>query len=89
MKLYTDLAVWEQPSSLPQLLALELCTQTAKQHLESALEVAAKEGCAVTDWEIAEHHFKLGRVLWEMDGTSRTEPDQARRPQGLLMCDLP
>ena len=40
--------------------------------------MAAKEGCAVTDWELAEHHFKLGRVLWEMGGVSRTDPEMVR-----------
>ena len=35
--------------------------QTAKMHLEKAIEVAAKEGCAVTEIEIAEHHYKLVR----------------------------
>ena len=52
----------------------------AKQHLEKALEVAAKEGCNVTDWEIAEHHFKLGRVLWEAGGESRIDPDKVCTP---------
>ena len=40
--------------------------------------MAAKEGCNVTDWEIAEHHFKLGRVLWEAGGESRIDPDKVR-----------
>ena len=35
--------------------------QTAKMHLEKAIEVAAREGCAVTEIEIAEHHYKLVR----------------------------
>lgn len=30
-------------------------------HLEKAIEVAAREGCAVTEIEIAEHHYKLVR----------------------------
>ncbi len=33
--------------------------QTAKMHLEKAIEVAHREGCAVTEIEIAEHHYKL------------------------------
>ncbi len=35
--------------------------QTAKMHLEKAIEVAHREGCAVTEIEIAEHHYKLVR----------------------------
>ena len=35
--------------------------QTSKMHLEKAIEVAAREGCAVTEIEIAEHHYKLVR----------------------------
>ena len=35
--------------------------QTAKMHLEKAIGVAAREGCAVTEIEIAEHHYKLVR----------------------------
>ena len=51
-------------------------TQTAQTHLEKALEVAAGAGCGVTDWEISEHHFKLGRVLWSIGGESRTDPEK-------------
>ncbi len=36
--------------------------QTAKMHLEKAIEVAHREGCAVTEIEIAEHHYKLVRA---------------------------
>lgn len=52
---------------------------TAKQHMEKALEEAQKDGCNVTDEEIAEHHYKLGRILWEMGGKYRKDPTQARR----------
>jgi hypothetical protein len=52
--------------------------QTAKQHLEKALQVAQKEGYSVTESEIAEHHYKLGRILWTMGGSLRDNPNQAR-----------
>lgn len=64
-------------------MTLFVALQTAKCHLESALAVATQEGCAVTDWELAEHHFKLGRVLWEMGGDSRTNPEKV----GTLYAD--
>mmetsp|Transcript_3540 Transcript_3540/g.10271 ORF Transcript_3540/g.10271 Transcript_3540/m.10271 type:complete len:1007 (-) Transcript_3540:744-3764(-) len=44
---------------------------TAKQHLELAIEVATELGSAVTEWELAEHHFRLGRVMWDMHGLDR------------------
>ena len=47
--------------------------QTAKQHLQLALEAAAAVGSSVTEWEIAEHHYKLGRVLWELGGDDRQQ----------------
>ena len=52
--------------------------QTAKHHLEKALAIAQKEGCSVTEGEIAEHHYKLGRILWTMGGNLRDDPTQAR-----------
>ena len=54
------------------------CLQTARTHLEKALGEAEKEGCSVTDSEIAEHHYKLGRILWTMGGKAREDPKQAR-----------
>lgn len=27
---------------------------------------------------MAEHHYKLGRVLWDIGGEARENPDQAR-----------
>ncbi len=53
--------------------------QAAKDHLEKALQVTATKGCAVTDSEIAEHHYKLGRVMWIMGGNLRSSPKYARR----------
>ncbi len=50
--------------------------QTAKHHLQLALEAAEGEGSAVTEWEIAEHHYKLGRVLWAISGNDRQEVRQ-------------
>ena len=32
----------------------------------------------MTDSELAEHHFKLGRILWTMGGQMRENPAQAR-----------
>ena len=52
--------------------------QAAKLHLEKALVAASKEGCGVTESELAEHHFKLGRILWTMGGNMREGPAQAR-----------
>lgn len=52
--------------------------QTAKDHLEKALKEASREGCAVTEAELAEHHYKLGRILWTMGGAMRDDPTMAR-----------
>ena len=46
--------------------------------MEKALGEAQKEGCRVTDSEIAEHHYRLGRILWEMGGKYKKDPQQAR-----------
>ena len=40
--------------------------------------MAQREGCSVTEGEIAEHHYKLGRILWTMGGGLRDDPGQAR-----------
>ena len=53
--------------------------QTACTHLQKALDVAQREGCMVTDSEIADHHYKLGRILWTMGGHARDDPGQARK----------
>ncbi len=50
----------------------------AKDHLEKALKEASREGCAVTEAELAEHHYKLGRILWTMGGNMRDDPTMAR-----------
>lgn len=52
--------------------------QNAKGHLEKALKEAQREGCSVTEGELAEHHYKLGRILWTMGGALRDSPTQAR-----------
>ena len=52
--------------------------QTAKHHLEKALQVAQKEGCGVTECEVADHHYKLGRVLWALGGSDKEDPTKAR-----------
>ena len=66
--------------------------QTAKQHLEKALATAQKEGCSVTEGEIAEHHYKLGRILWTMGGSLRDDPKsgaralRGRQPRGVRLA---
>lgn len=54
------------------LLFQEGDTQGARQHLEDALRVAT-QGCAVTDSQLAEHHYRLGEVYWKMRGRYRSE----------------
>lgn len=51
--------------------------QTAKTHMEKAVAEAQKEGCRVTDSEVAEHHYRLGRVLWSVGGKFQTDPNKA------------
>ncbi len=62
--------------------------QTAQTHLEKALEVAAGAGCGVTDWEVSEHHFKLGRVLWAIGGEAKSDPEQVRVAAAMPLCLL-
>ena len=70
--------VWT--AHVPQLqVSSGINSQAAKDHLEKALQVTATKGCAVTDSEIAEHHYKLGRVMWIMGGNLRSSPKYARR----------
>ncbi|KAK9918866.1 hypothetical protein WJX75_007651 [Coccomyxa subellipsoidea] len=52
--------------------------ENAKDHLEKALKEAQREGCSVTEGELAEHHYKLGRILWTMGGALRDSPTEAR-----------
>lgn len=56
--------------------------QTAKHHLQLALESAEAEGSSVTEWEIAEHHFKLGRVLFAMGDGPQKEVSALSTMQG-------
>lgn len=51
---------------------------TARDELERALAAAAAAGCAVTDSELAEHQYRLGRILWCMGGAERDDPARAR-----------
>ena len=51
---------------------------TARAELERALGAASEAGCAVTDSEIAEHQYRLGRILWTMGGAERADPGRAR-----------
>lgn len=62
----------------PQVMKPRVRLQTAKDHLEKALKEASREGCAVTEAELAEHHYKLGRILWTMGGNMRDDPTMAR-----------
>ena len=52
--------------------------ETARAELERALDTARRAGCAVTDSEIAEHEYRLGRILWTMGGAERDDPGAAR-----------
>lgn len=42
------------------------------------MKEAQREGCSVTESELADHHYKLGRILWTMGGNLRDDPNQAR-----------
>lgn len=46
--------------------------------MEKAIEEAEKEGCGVTEAELADHKYKMGRVLWAIGGTYRSDPKQCR-----------
>ena len=52
--------------------------QLAKQQLETALRSAQRESMLITDSELAEVHYKLGRICWTMGGNQLTDPTQAR-----------
>ena len=52
--------------------------QLAKQQLEMALRSAQREVMLITDAELADVHYKLGRICWTMGGHMQTEPHQAR-----------
>lgn len=52
--------------------------QLAKQQLETALRSAQRESMLITDSDLAEVHYKLGRICWTMGGNQLTDPTQAR-----------
>ncbi|KAL3149277.1 Tetratricopeptide repeat protein 37, variant 2 [Trebouxia sp. C0010 RCD-2024] len=52
--------------------------ELAKQQLETALRSAQRESMLITDSELAEVHYKLGRICWTMGGNQLTDPNQAR-----------
>ncbi|KAL0054928.1 hypothetical protein WJX82_004665 [Trebouxia sp. C0006] len=52
--------------------------ELAKQQLETALRSAQRESMLITDSELAEVHYKLGRICWTMGGNELTDPTQAR-----------
>ena len=39
---------------------------------------AQRESMLITDSELAEVHYKLGRICWTMGGNELTDPTQAR-----------
>lgn len=43
-----------------------------------ALRSAQREVMLITDAELADVHYKLGRICWTMGGHMQTEPHQAR-----------
>ena len=55
-----------------------VCLQLAKQQLETALRSAQRESMLITASELAEVHYKLGRICWTMGGNELTDPTQAR-----------
>ena len=52
--------------------------QLAKQQLETALRSVQRESMMITDSEVADVHYKLGRICWTMGGVQLTDPTQAR-----------
>lgn len=52
--------------------------ELAKQQLETALRSAQRESMLITASELAEVHYKLGRICWTMGGNELTDPTQAR-----------
>ena len=52
--------------------------QLAKQQLETALRSVERESMMITDSEVADVHYKLGRICWTMGGVQLTDPNQAR-----------
>ena len=57
---------------------LDLPVQLAKQQLETALRSVERESMMITDSEVADVHYKLGRICWTMGGVQLTDPNQAR-----------
>ena len=60
------------------MLTVPRLWQNARVNLEKALDEASKEGCGVTESEVAEHHYKLGRILWDLGGYHKTNPKKCR-----------
>ena len=54
--------------------------ETGRAELERALATARTAGCAVTDSEIAEHEYRLGRILWTMGGACRDDRVEGALP---------
>ena len=61
-------------------LPCPLPSQGARAQLEQALRVATSSGCAVTDSQLAEHHYRLGEVYWRMRGRYRAEKQLCLHP---------
>lgn len=52
--------------------------QLAKAQLELALRSTQRESIMITDSEVADVQYKLGRICWTMGGPDLTNPTQAR-----------
>jgi superkiller protein 3 len=50
----------------------------AKQQLETALRSAERELMLITDTDLADVHYRLGRICWTMGGNMQTDPMQAK-----------
>ena len=57
---------------------LALLVQAARVYSEKAIEEAEKEGCGVTEGELADHKYKMGRALWALGGDFNNDPKQCR-----------
>ena len=59
--------LYQQPNRLDQ----------ARYHLEQAIHVSEEEGCAATDSQVGEHHYRLGQVYWALGGEFRKDKQYA------------
>lgn len=47
--------------------------QEARESLQTAIQQASAADSEATDSELAQHKYRLGRVLWALGGRLRTE----------------